>query len=64
MIAVAGFGKRFLNHASSVGIWVCATLAMCALVFGAIFWARRVSARVSLLLSVIAWGVFVWLQLR
>lgn len=64
LIVVTAFGRRFLDHASSMRIWICATVTMCALVFGAIVWARRVPAAVSLVLGIITWGVLVWLALR
>jgi hypothetical protein len=64
MVAVMTFGRRFFDHASSVSIWICATVVMCILVFGGIAWARRIPARVSFVLGIIAWGVFVWMALR
>jgi predicted MFS family arabinose efflux permease len=64
MIVGTIFGRRFLDHASSVSIWICATVVMVAMVFGAIAWARRVPAAVSLILAIVTWGVFVWLALR
>jgi hypothetical protein len=64
MIVGTIFGRRFLDQASSVRIWVWMTIAMCVLVFGAIVWARRVPALVSLVLGIVTWGVFVWLALR
>ncbi len=64
MIVTMTFGQRFLDHAGSVGIWICATVVMCVLVFGAFAWARRVPAVVSLVLGIVTWGVFVWIALR
>jgi hypothetical protein len=64
IIAVTTFGRRFMDRASSVSIWIWATVAMCILVFGAIAWARRVPAIVSLALGIVAWVVFVFLALR
>jgi hypothetical protein len=64
MILGTIFGRRFLDHASLVRIWIWAVIAMCVLVFGAIVWARRVPASVSLILSVLAWGFFIWLAFR
>jgi len=64
MIVGMTFGRRFLDHASSVSIWIWATIAMCALVFGGITWARRVPAAVSLVLGIVTWGVFLWMAMR
>jgi hypothetical protein len=63
MILCMAFGRRFLDHASSVSIWICATVAMCALFFGTYTWARRVPAAISLILSIVTWGVFAWMML-
>jgi hypothetical protein len=63
MIVGMTFGRRLLDHASGVSIWTSATVALCALVFGAFAWARRVPAAVSLVLGIVAWGVFVWMAL-
>lgn len=54
-------GGRFLDHASPVSLWIAVTSAMCLFVFGAIAWARRVPAAVSLVLGLVAWAVFAWL---
>lgn len=63
MVVGMKFGRRFLDHASSVSIWICATIAMCALYFGVFAWARRVPASVSLTLGIVTWGVFAWMAL-
>ena len=64
MIVGTVFGHPFLDHASALSIWICGTIAITVLVFGAIAWARLVPAAVSLVLAIITWGVFVWLALR
>ena len=58
------FCRPFLDHASAVSIWICATVTLGVLVFGAIAWARLVPAAVSLTLAIITWGAFVWIALR
>ena len=63
MIVGMTFGGRFLDHSNSVSIWICATIAMCILVFGSFAWARCVPAAISLVLGIITWGVFVWMAL-
>ena len=64
MVVGVLFGRPFLDHASGVSIWICGTVAIAILVFGAIAWARIVPAAVSLLLAIITWGAFVWIALR
>ncbi len=63
MIVGVKLGKRFLGQASAVTLWFCFTAAVSVLIFGTIAWSRRVPAAVSLALSVISWGVFVWMAL-
>ncbi len=63
MIVGMTFGKRLLDHASSVSIWICATIAICVWVFGALAWGRRIPAAVSLVLGIATWAVFVWMAL-
>jgi hypothetical protein len=64
MIVGTLFGQPFLDHASAVSTWICGTVAIAVVVFGAIAWARVVPAAVSLTLAILTWGAFVWIMLR
>src|ERR1051326_7075451 len=64
MVAATMFGHSFLEHAIAMRIWICATIAISVLVFGAITWTRWIPAEVSLELAIVAWGAFVWIVLR
>lgn len=64
MIVAGIFGRHFLDHASGMMIWVCATVVISVLAGCVFLWARFVPATVSLILAIITWGAFVWLALR
>jgi hypothetical protein len=64
MIIGVMFGRPFLDHASSVSIWLASTVAIAVLIFVGIVWARLVPAAISLTLAIITWGAFVWIALR
>jgi hypothetical protein len=57
-------GEPILDRGSAVAIWFLFTASGVATVFAAVFWARLVPTRVSLIIAVISWPALVWWALR
>jgi hypothetical protein len=55
-----GWMDRF-NQASPVTLWIFATIALTAAVFGSIYWCRVVSSKVTVILAVVAWMILFWM---
>jgi hypothetical protein len=49
------FTTFIFDNATPLNLWLGFTLLMSVFFFGAVFWARYVSARISSILAVIAW---------
>lgn len=64
MIGGTLLAGEFLDRASALSLWLCATVVIAAMAFGLVVWTRHIPAGVSLTLGVITWGLFVWLVLR
>jgi hypothetical protein len=56
--------EHFLDHASTVKIWLSAIITFVAFAFALMLWVQRVPAKISLALGIVAWGAVVWLFLR
>ena len=56
------FAGPFLNQAAPWSIWLGLTIAISLGAFGLRMWARYVPQAISLVLGIVAWGVFAWVQ--
>ena len=50
-----------VDRASPVALWICAAIALSAAVFGAVYWCRVVSTKLTVILAVVAWVILFWM---
>ena len=63
MIVGPTLGRRFLENASGLTIWIGFVAIGYVLAFGMLLW-RFVPAVISLILGIITWGALAWLMVR
>jgi hypothetical protein len=49
-----------IERANALTLWICVTALVSLLVFGSVWWIRKIPARVSLALGLVTWGAFLW----